>query len=157
MKWAGIGGIVAAVVGVQVVAGLVTASGSAEAWYASLSKPAWMAPDWVFGPVWAVMYVLMAVAAGLVWSVRDREDVCGALGLFGVQLAATLAWSVCFFGFRSPLLGLIDLTALWCAVAATAAEFWGIRRAAGALLVPYLLWVTYALALNIAVLLRNPA
>jgi tryptophan-rich sensory protein len=154
-KWGGIGAIVIAVVCVQLV-GWLLAAGSAGEWYAALSKPSWTPADRVYGPVWAVMYVLSAVAAALVWAELDRVDVCGALGLFGVQLAANLAWAVFFFGFRSPLLGLIDLAALWGAVIATTVEFWSIRRAAGALLVPYLLWTTYALVLNTAITLRNP-
>jgi len=154
-RWAGIGVIVAAVVAVQVIGGLVTA-GSVGTWYAGLAKPTWTPPDGVFGPVWAALYVMMAVAAALVWAARDRADVCGALGLFGVQLAANLAWSVFFFGLRSPALGMLDLVALWCAVAATAVEFWQIRRAAGVLLIPYLAWLTFALVLNGAILIRNP-
>jgi tryptophan-rich sensory protein len=139
---------------VEVLGGLVSA-GAMAGWYQSLAKPAWTPTEWPFGPVRAALYVALAVAAGIVWFARDREDVCGPLGYFGVLLAATLAWSVFFFGFRSPLLGLLALSVLWAATALTAVEFFRVSKAAGVLLVPYLLWITYAGVLNADILLMN--
>ena len=152
--WAGVGAIVCAVLVVQLLTGLI-ASGQIRTWYATLMKPAWSPAEWVFGPVWTALYVAMAVAAGFVWFARDREDVCGALGLFGVLLAANLAWNIFFFGLRSPLLGLLDMTVLWTAVALTAVEFFRVSKPAGLLLVPYWLWVSYAAVLNADILLMN--
>jgi tryptophan-rich sensory protein len=146
--------IALACLAVLVVSGLVSA-GAIEGWYRSLAKPAWTPAEWVFGPVWTGLYASLAVAAGIVWFARDREDVCGPLGYFGVLLAATLAWSIFFFGFRSPLLGLLDLSVLWAATALTAVEFFRVNKVAGLLLVPYLLWISYAAVLNADILLMN--
>ena len=154
VTYAGVGVIVLTCLAVNVVSGLV-AAGAIESWYPSLAKPAWTPAEWVFGPVWTALYVAMAVAAGFVWFARDREDVCGALGLFGVLLAANLAWNIFFFGLRSPLLGLLDMTVLWTAVALTAVEFFRVSKPAGLLLVPYWLWVSYAAVLNADILLMN--
>jgi tryptophan-rich sensory protein len=146
--------IVLACLAVNVVSELVSA-GAMAGWYQSLAKPAWTPTGWPFGPIRAALYASLAVAAGIVWFARDREDVCRPLGYFGVLLSATLAWSVFFFGFRSPLLGLLDLTVLWAATALTAGEFFRVNKLAGILLVPYGLWITYAAVLNADILLMN--
>jgi tryptophan-rich sensory protein len=121
---------------------------SVRTWYPTLARPAWTPPDWVFGPVWTLLYVLMAVAAWLVWRERSRGAVVGALRLYGVQLVLNVLWSALFFGMRSPGAGLIGIGALWAAIGATLVDFWRIRRLAGWLLVPYLFWVGYAAGLN---------
>lgn len=123
-------------------------SRSVTTWYPMLTKPVWMPPGWVFGPVWTALYVLMAVAAGLVWRERARSAVASALFLYGVQLALNVLWSALFFGLRSPGAGLIGIVGLWAAIGGTLVAFWRIRRLAGWLLVPYLLWVSYAAGLN---------
>lgn len=123
-------------------------SRSVTTWYPTLVKPPWTPPDWVFGPVWTVLYVLMAVAAWLVWRERARDAIGSALFLYDVQLALNVLWSALFFGMRSPGAGLIGIVALWAAIAGTLVAFWRIRRLAGWLLVPYLLWVSCAGALN---------
>jgi tryptophan-rich sensory protein len=129
---------------------------SVSTWYPTLTKPAFTPPDWLFAPVWTILYALMGIAATLVWRVADREAaVRGALIWFSVQLVLNGAWSVAFFWARSPAAGLVVIVALWGALAGTLRRFWGLRRAAGALLGPYLLWVTYALALNTGVWLLN--
>ena len=124
-----------------------------DGWYAGVPKPSWTPPAWVFGPVWTALYAMMAVAASLVWLSRDRDDVCCPLTAFGVQLVLNLTWSVCFFGLRSALLGFLDVCLLWVMVAVTTAEFFLVSRTAGWLMVPYWLWVTFAAALNAAILL----
>jgi tryptophan-rich sensory protein len=151
--WVGVAVIVLACVLVPAAAGAATAS-SVRTWYPELDKPAWTPPAWVFGPVWTVLYATMAVAASLVWAARDRADVSAPLTAFGVQLAANLAWSFLFFGLRSPLLGLIDIAVLWAAVGVTVATFWRVSRTAAWLLVPYWMWVTFAAALNAAIVMR---
>lgn len=139
--------IVVACLAAEVVGGLVTAA-SVESWYPTLPKPGWTPPNWVFGPVWTALYLMMAAAASLVWLARDRDDVCCPLTAFGLQLAANLLWSVLFFGLENPLLGFLDVLVLWGLVGLTVVQFWGVSAVAGGLLVPYWLWVTYAAALN---------
>ena len=141
---------------------LVGALGSAFAitsiatWYAGLAKPAFTPPGWVFGPVWTALYLLMGVALYLVWSASAKTRVAKpAFKAFGLQLSLNFLWSLLFFGLRSPLYGLIDIAFLWVAVLVTAVRFYRISRSAGALLVPYLLWVTLASLLNLYVFLLN--
>ncbi len=128
---------------------------SLQEWYPTLRKPSWTAPPIVFGPVWTVLYILMAIAAWLVWRCRGVVDATNALYLFAAQLAFNLAWSAFFFGLRSPGAALVELVLLWALVLATLVAFWRIRRLAGALLLPYLLWTTYAVALNFAIWRMN--
>jgi len=101
------------------------------------------------------LYATMAVAASIVWLSRRCDDVYCPLSAFAVQLALNLAWSVCFFGLRSPLLGFLDVCLLWIAAALTTAEFFLVSRPAGWLMVPYWLWVTFAAALNGAILILD--
>lgn len=148
----GVAAIVSACVAVAGLGAAVSAP-AVDGWYAGVPKPNWTPPDWVFGPVWTALYAMMAVAASLVWVSRNVDDVCCPLSAFGVQLALNLAWSVCFFGLRSPLLAFLDVCLLWVMVAVTTAEFFLVSRTAGWLMVPYWLWVTFAAALNGALLL----
>jgi tryptophan-rich sensory protein len=150
----GVAVIVLACVAVPAVGAAVSAP-AVDGWYADVPKPSWTPPSWVFGPVWTALYAMMAVAASLVWVSRNADDVCCPLSAFGVQLALNLAWSVCFFGLRSPLLAFLDVCLLWVMVAVTTAEFFLVSRAAGWLMVPYWLWVTFAAALNAAILLMG--
>jgi tryptophan-rich sensory protein len=151
--WGGVVVICVACLAVAVVGGLVTA-GPVKTWYPDLPKPDWTPPDWVFGPVWTVLYVLMAAAGSLVWLARDEDDVCCPLTGFSLQLVANLAWSVLFFGFRSPLLGLLDILALWFLIGLTVAQFFVVSRLAAWLLAPYWAWVTYAAFLNGSIVFR---
>jgi tryptophan-rich sensory protein len=133
---------------VGLVAGWVTQT-SVTTWYPTLVKPSFTPPNWLFAPAWTLLYALMGVAAFLVWRVwTDDTASQKALVLFGLQLVLNGAWSFAFFGAQSPMLGLIVITALWGVLAWTTERFFRIRRAAGALLVPYLAWVSYAWALN---------
>lgn len=117
-------------------------------WYASLEKPAWTPPNGVFAPVWTVLYALMAVSAWMIWSRRGLRGAALPLGLFLLQLALNAIWSWLFFGLHRPDWALIEILLLWLAILATLIAFWRIRIAAGALLLPYLLWVSFATALN---------
>ena len=143
----GLMGIVVVCFVVAGVGGAVT-NGSLGDWYPALKKPAWTPPDWVFGPVWTVLYLMMAVAAWLVWKTSGWPRARVAIGLFAAQLALNLAWSWLFFGLRSPGLAAVEVLVLWLAIAATAAAFLRHSRLAAALLLPYLAWTTYAAALN---------
>jgi len=124
-------------------------------WYRALDKPPWTPPGWVFGPAWTLLYLSMGVAAWLVWRERLGSRALLPLALFGAQLVLNGLWSWLFFGLRRPDLALADIVALWLAIAATIVAFWGVRPVAGALLLPYLAWVTFATALNADIWRRN--
>jgi translocator protein len=133
--------------GVGGLAGWATSQAVVD-WYPTLVKPSWQPPPWLFGPVWTVLYAMMAVAAWLVWRVGNAR---AALMLFGGQLLLNLAWSFLFFGARSPGLALLDIGALWLAIAATIFAFAFKSRIAAYLMVPYLCWVSFASALNASI------
>jgi len=120
---------------------------SVERWYVELAKPAWTPPAWVFGPVWTVLYAMMAVAGWLVWR-RQHALRRAALWWFGTQLVLNVGWSAIFFGLRMPGLAFLEILALWSAIAAALVASFRVSRAAAILLAPYLLWVSFALALN---------
>jgi benzodiazapine receptor len=124
-------------------------------WYQSLEKPSWTPPDAVFGPVWTALYILMAVAAWLVWKRGGWTAQRGPLTLWGVQLVLNSLWSILFFGMRSPALGLVEIQFLWLAILGTLIVFWKVSRLVGGLMLPYLAWVTYASALNFAIFRLN--
>ena len=126
-------------------------TGDIATWYRGLAKPEWTPPDAWFGPVWTVLYILMAVAAWLVWRQDDYPGRGGALALFFVQLALNAFWTVVFFQWRLIGWGLAEIILLWLFVLMTTYAFWQINRLAGLLFVPYLLWTTFALALNAAI------
>lgn len=117
-------------------------------WYAQLEKPALTPPGWVFGPVWTLLYLLMAVAAGMVWQRVGLRQARVALGLYFIQLALNAAWSWLFFGLHEPGWSLVDIGLLWLAIVATIAAFSRISVAAAWLLAPYLTWVSFASYLN---------
>ena len=136
------------------IAGAVTSS-SVETWYPTLEKPAFTPPDWVFGPVWTALYAMMALAAWLVWRRTGWSGGRNALGLFLGQLALNLAWSVLFFGLQQVGWALVEIVVLLALILATTMAFFRIDWRAGALLVPYLLWVGYAGALNAGIWALN--
>jgi translocator protein len=150
-QWLVLVGLVALCLAVGIGAGLVTAPAVTE-WYPTLNKPSWNPPSWVFAPVWTILYTMMAVAAWLVWKQGNART---ALILFFAQLALNFAWSMLFFGARSPGLGLIDIIAMWIAISATIFAFAMKSRLAAFLMVPYLAWVSFALALNVAIYSLN--
>jgi len=120
-------------------------------WYATLTKPSWNPPNWIFGPVWSGLYLSMAVAAWLVWRQRGLSGAVGPLTLFGLQLVLNAAWSGLFFGLQNPGAAFVDVVALWAAIAATMVAFWLRSTVAGLLFVPYLAWVSFAAVLNLAI------
>lgn len=129
---------------------------SLSLWYRDLDKPAWNPPDWVFGPVWTVLYVLMGIAAWTVWRIGWHEQrVRLGLVLFGVQLFGNLLWTWLFFGLRSPGLALAEIVVLWVLIVLTTGQFFRINRIGGVLLLPYLIWVSFASVLNAAVWYLN--
>jgi len=120
-------------------------------WYAALAKPSWNPPNWIFGPVWSVLYLCMAIAAWLVWRQGGLAGAATPLALFAVQLVLNLAWSWLFFGFENPGLAFVDIVLLWAAIAATMVAFWFRSAIAGILFLPYLAWVSFAAVLNFVV------
>jgi benzodiazapine receptor len=146
--------LVVAVVIPLVVGGLggAATAPSIPAWYQGLNKPTWNPPNWVFGPVWTLLYILMGIAAWLVWRRGwDNPQVQVALAIFGIQLLLNLFWSLIFFGLHSPGWAVLEIVALWGFILATIVLFYRLESAAGLLLIPYQLWVTFAAALNAAV------
>jgi tryptophan-rich sensory protein len=119
-------------------------------WYAGLAKPSWNPPNWIFGPVWTVLYAMMAVAGWLVWRAGGPAG-RQALRWFAVQLVLNVGWSAVFFGLQMPGVAAVEILALWVAIAGTLATSWRVSRPAGVLLIPYLLWVSFAVALNAAI------
>ena len=117
-------------------------------WYAALIKPSWNPPSSVFAPVWTTLYLLMGVAAWLVWREAGFAGARVALSLFIVQLVLNALWSYLFFGLQRPLSAFVEIIVLWCAILGTLVSFWRVHPTAGALLIPYLLWVSFASALN---------
>jgi tryptophan-rich sensory protein len=130
--------------------GAIASDRSLREWYPTLRKPPGTPPSWVFGPVWTTLYVLMAISAWLVW--RDyRWGASAALLIFCAQLELNLAWSGVFFGARRPGFALLEIVILWAAVLFTAYLFYWLNPVSAYLLVPYLLWLTYAAYLNFGI------
>ncbi len=119
--------------------------------YVELIRPAWSPPASVFGPVWTALYALMAIAAWLVWLARQSRFAQVALVFFMLQLILNALWSWLFFGWNQRALAFLDILLLWVLIVATLVAFWRVRPLAGALLIPYLLWVTFASALNYSI------
>jgi tryptophan-rich sensory protein len=132
------------------------ASIQAGSFYSQLTQPDWAPPAGVFGPVWTVLYALMGVAAWLVWRSGGFHSNRQALTLFLVQLAFNALWSWLFFAWHRGALALADVLVLWILVLATLVSFWRVSPVAGALFIPYLLWVGFAFALNYSVWQLNP-
>jgi tryptophan-rich sensory protein len=126
-------------------------SAAAAAWYAALPKPPWIVPASWFGPVWTALYALMGIAGWLVSRERYHRKRDVALVAYGVQLALNALWAPLFFGLQNAGAGLFDIVALWLAIGWTIREFFAVRPAAAWLLIPYLLWVSFATALNFSI------
>jgi translocator protein len=118
-------------------------------WYASLEKPSWNPPGWVFGPVWTILYVMIAIAGWLAWRGRDRSRL--PITLWGGQLLLNALWSWLFFGLERSGFAFVDIVILWLLIAAFIVSAWRISRPASLLFVPYALWVGFAAALNFAI------
>lgn len=138
-----------------VIGSLFTVS-AIVSWYAGLAKPALNPPSWVFTPVWTVLYLLMGIAAFLVWKNSwEKKEIRVALYVFGIQLVLNAAWSVIFFGLQNPGAAFIEIIFLWLAVIAAIIAFAKISRPAAWLLAPYILWVSFAAYLNYSIWVLN--
>lgn len=139
------------------IVGSVCTAPAIPSWYATLQKPAFTPPNWLFAPAWITLYLLMGIAAFLVWRVGlENRRVRTALIIFLVQLVLNALWSVVFFGMQSPLYGVIVIAILWLMILLVILKFARISAAAAWLLVPYILWVSFATALNISIWILNP-
>ncbi|MFB0559272.1 MAG: TspO/MBR family protein [Dehalococcoidales bacterium] len=128
-----------------------------QTWYATLEKPPFTPPNWLFAPAWFTLYLLMGIAAFIIWRKGlTQPGVKSALIIFAVQLVLNALWSVAFFGLESPLAGVIVIVALWIAILFTILWFHQLSTVAGILLLPYILWVSFAAVLNISILILNP-
>ena len=126
-------------------------------WYPLLTKPSWTPPAWVFGPVWATLYLSIAVAGFLAWRQSGSADGRWAMAWFALQLALNAGWSWVFFGLREPGWAFLEIVILWGSILASTISLFRVSPAAGWLFIPYLLWVTFAAALNFAIWRLNDA
>jgi benzodiazapine receptor len=135
--------------------GAIFTTRSVNTWYVQLRRPEWTPPNWVFGPVWTILYMMMAVSAWLVWRSSTLSETGAALALFGMQLVLSFLWSVVFFGLRRIGAAFGEILILWTMIVATAVAFLPISLLAAWLLIPYLLWVMFASYLNFRIWQMN--
>lgn len=148
--WLPFAGLLVLCLAVGALGGAVTAT-SVTGWYQTLSKPSFNPPDWLFAPVWTTLFVLMALAAALVWQNGRGRERRAAITWFLAQLAVNLAWPCLFFGLQAIGMALACLIVLWAFVAATALHFWAVDPRAGLLMIPYIGWVSFAGLLNFVI------
>ena len=153
-RWGALGLLLLVTASAALIGGM--ASVRAADFYRQLSKPAWAPPAQIFGPVWSVLYLLMAIAAWLVVRSRGWPRARPAMALYLIQLGFNALWTWLFFRWQLGGIALLEILALWALVVLTAATFWRTRRLAGLLLLPYLVWITFAAALTYEVWRRNP-
>lgn len=138
------------------VIGSVFTVSSIQTWYVFLNKPTFSPPNWIFGPVWTLLYALMGISLYLVWSKVSKSNKANyALKVFFGQLALNFSWSIVFFGLHNPFLALIVIILLWASILYTIILFNKISRLAALLLIPYILWVSFAVFLNLFIILLN--
>lgn len=146
-------------IGISELAGIIGSVFTVSAipvWYGTLQKPALNPPAWIFGPVWTTLYLLMGIAAFLIWKKGlDRKDVKIALAIFISQLLLNALWSIMFFGLRNPGVALVEIVVLWAAIVYTILSFLKISRTAAYLLAPYIIWVSFAAYLNYSIWILN--
>jgi len=142
--------------GAGIVGSVFTAS-SIPTWYATIAKPAFNPPNWIFAPVWTTLFLLMGISLYLVWQKGlSKKESKIALSLFGLQLGLNIVWSLLFFGLKSPGLAFFEIIILWVAIALTIVKFKPISKNAAILLLPYIAWVSFAAVLNFAIWGLNP-
>jgi len=145
---------IALCLGLGSASGLLSGSGLTE-WYKTLNKPFFQPPSWVFGPAWTILYTLMGIALAFVWNAEDTQFKSAALKIFGVQFVLNLIWSPTFFLAQQPTIALGIILLMWIAILATIRSFKKVNATAAYLLVPYLLWVTFATCLNASIVYLN--
>jgi len=135
--------------------GSLFTSATVDTWYLTLVKPSFNPPSWLFGPVWTALYLLMGISLYLVWINRKKKFKKPALTFYGVQLGLNALWSILFFGLQSPFYAFIEIIFLWTAIAFTIYYFYKISKNAAYLLIPYILWVSFAAILNFSIFYLN--
>ena len=135
------------------IGGIFTSS-SVSNWYSTLNKPSFNPPSWIFSPVWTLLYILMGIALYLVFVSNSKYRKAGLI-LFGVQLGLNLLWSILFFGLRNPYFAFIEILVLWIWILVTIVYFFRIDKKAGWLMIPYILWVSFAALLNYMIFVLN--
>lgn len=134
------------------IIGSIFTTPAIKTWYAELTKPSFTPPDWLFAPAWLVLYTLMGIAIFLIWQKGlEQKHAKFAFTLFFVHLALNILWSILFFGFHNVLLALVDIVAFWFMIIVLIKMFWPLNKLAAYLLVPYLLWVSFAMLLNFSI------
>ena len=128
---------------------------SIASWYAFINKPSFSPPNWLFAPVWSLLYILMGIAAFLIWQKRDNLKTKPALMFYGIQLILNTFWSIIFFGMHNPGLAFLEIIILWTFILITLIKFYKINKTSGILFIPYLIWVSFASILNFAVWMLN--
>ncbi|MBU1000447.1 tryptophan-rich sensory protein [Patescibacteria group bacterium] len=140
------------------VLGSFFTTSSVSTWYATLNKPFFSPPNWIFGPVWITLYIVMGIALYLVQisKCKFQSEKIKAVKIFATQLVLNVSWSIIFFGFQNPTLAFVDILPLWVTIFLTIKAFAKINKLAGNLLIPYLLWVAFAAILNLSIVFLNP-
>jgi benzodiazapine receptor len=137
--------------------GQIFTGGSVKSWYALLEKPSFNPPNWIFAPVWSLLYILMGISVFLIWRKGiQNHQVREGLVIFLVQLILNTLWSFAFFGLKSPISGLIVIVPLWTAILLTIINFYRTSLTAALLLIPYIAWVSFATVLNFNIYILNP-
>jgi benzodiazapine receptor len=137
--------------------GSIFTTPSIPTWYATLQKPAFNPPNWIFAPVWTLLFLLMGISLFLIWQrISGNRAAKQALLVFGAQLVLNIIWSVLFFGLHNPLCAFIEIIVLWIAILATLVSTYRTSRIGGILLIPYILWVSFAAYLNLSLWQLNP-
>jgi len=141
--------------GAGIVGSLFTTS-AISTWYVTIQKPSFNPPNWIFAPVWTLLFLLMGISLYLVWSkgLKDKK-IKTALFIFGIQLVLNIFWSFLFFGLQSPLYAFIEIIIFWLAISLTIISSYKISKLAAYLLLPYILWVSFASVLNFSILILN--
>lgn len=138
---------------IPLVVGAIAGSFTAEAipdWYATLNRPSFNPPNWLFAPVWTTLYILMGISLYMIWMLPEGKDRNRALFIFVVQLALNFIWSFLFFYYKTIGIALVEIVALWCSILLMIILFYRLKPAAGYINIPYLLWVSFAAVLNAA-------
>lgn len=140
---------------IATVGGLVTAP-SVKGWYQTINKPSFNPPNWIFSPVWTTLFILMAISSYLVWkNSKDLKQLNKSMGIYNIQLGLNLLWSLLFFGLKSPTYAFIEIVVLWGTILYTIIIFKRTYKTSAILLIPYLLWVSFAAFLNLNIVLLN--
>lgn len=138
------------------ILGSVFTFSSVTTWYSYLNKPSFSPPNWIFGPVWTTLYFLIGVSLYLILEKKLKKEKNKILTVFSIQLLLNLLWSIIFFGMHLPLLAFVEIVFLWGSIAWLVANFWKFSKTASLILIPYLLWVSFASILNLSLVILNP-